>query len=384
MEYHEIANCFPLIQGTDFLDLVEDVRKHGLLQAILTFEGKILDGRNRFRACEVAGVQPRFVAFQGTWEEARATVVSLNLQRRNLTEAEKAIAAKRVANLKHGSNRFEAKVESAIDDSTKPVTRREACEMMGVSEAAFDRASVVVDHGVPELVEAVGRETVPMSTGSEIARAIPAVQPVLMAAGVTAKEARAIAQETSEVQAAIVAAPNPVEAAREAARPHVANNSGNNEWYTPPDLIERARRVMGGIDLDPASSLVANRTVKAEKIYTAENSGLDLPWYAKSVWMNPPYSSEWIGKFATKIVEEVKAGRVKQAITLTNNATDTGWFAEMANAATGMCTLRGRVRFMDPQGNPSGAPLQGQVLLYFGDDFEAFKREFSQLGRVWK
>lgn len=382
MEYHEIANCFPLIQGTDFNDLVEDVRKHGLLQAILTFEGKILDGRNRFRACEVAGVQPRYVAFTGTWEEARATVVSLNLQRRNLTENEKAIAGAKLANLERGSNQHASKGPPIGGSS--PSSKSDAAASMGVPVRAVERASVVVDHGVPELVEAVGRETVPMSTGSEIARAIPAVQPVLMAAGVTAQEARRIAQETSEVQAAIVAAPNPVEAAREAARPHVANNSGNNEWYTPPDLVERARRVMGGIDLDPASCEIANKAVKAEKIYTADNSGLDLPWYAKSVWMNPPYSSEWIGKFASKLVGEVKAGRVKQAITLTNNATDTGWFEALAEHATGMCTLRGRVRFLDPQGNPSGAPLQGQVIMYFGSDFEAFKREFSEVGKVWR
>lgn len=383
MEYHEIANCFPLIQGTDFNDLVENVRKNGLLQAILTFEDKILDGRNRFRACEVAGIPPRYVAFTGTWEEARATVVSLNLQRRNMTQSEREISGARLANLQRGSNRFESKIEGPIGLSTG-ISQSKAAEMMGVSEKGVKRASVIVDHGVPELVEAVGRESVPMSTGSEIARAIPAVQPVLIAAGVTAKEARTIAQETPEVQAAIVAAPNPVEAAREAARPHVANNSGNNEWYTPPDLIDRARRVMGGIDLDPASSLVANRTVKAKKIFTREDSGLERPWVADSLWCNPPYSSDLIGKFATRIVGEFIAGRVKQAITLTNNATDTGWFEALAEHATGMCTLRGRVRFLDPQGKPSGAPLQGQVIMYFGDDFEAFKREFSQLGRVWK
>lgn len=142
MQYHEIANCFPLIQGRDFDDLCEDVKRNGLLQAILTFEDKILDGRNRFRACEVTGIPPRFVAFRGTWEEARATVVSLNLQRRNLTEAEKAIAGAKLRNLRKGDNQH-TQVLGPIGP-TSPVSARDAAEMMGVSEKGIKRASVVV------------------------------------------------------------------------------------------------------------------------------------------------------------------------------------------------------------------------------------------------
>ena len=60
--------------------------------------------------------------------------------------------------------------------------------------------------------------------------------------------------------------------------PHVSYNTGENEWYTPAAYIEAARAVMESIDVDPASSHVANQIVKATTYYTAEDDGRLRHW----------------------------------------------------------------------------------------------------------
>lgn len=164
-------------------------------------------------------------------------------------------------------------------------------------------------------------------------------------------------------------------------KPHVSFNSGNNEWYTPAEFIEAAKLVMGGIDLDPASSEIANKVVKADHYLTAEQDGLKFDWSGR-VWMNPPYSSELIGKFAEKLVTHFELGDIDEAIVLVNNATETAWFQRMLESIKAICFVKKRVRFIDMQGNPSGAPLQGQAILYFGNNINGFADVFGQFGKV--
>lgn len=89
MEYHPAANIFPLLGKDELTSLAGDIKANGLNQPIVTHEGKILDGRNRFRACEIAGVPPRFEAWKnGT--SPTVWVISQNLHRRHLTDSQKA------------------------------------------------------------------------------------------------------------------------------------------------------------------------------------------------------------------------------------------------------------------------------------------------------
>jgi len=164
-------------------------------------------------------------------------------------------------------------------------------------------------------------------------------------------------------------------------KPHVTFNSGNNEWYTPAEYIEAARRVMDGIDLDPASSDIANRTIGAAVYFTAEDDGLRYAWDGR-IWMNPPYAGELIGKFTDKLSHHFLSGEITEAIVLVNNATETVWFQSLLVLASAVCFLKGRVKFIDMNGFPSGAPLQGQAILYLGNNPAAFNKEFLEFGVI--
>jgi phage N-6-adenine-methyltransferase len=163
------------------------------------------------------------------------------------------------------------------------------------------------------------------------------------------------------------------------AKAHVSQNTGQPEWYTPAPYIEAARRVLGAIDLDPASSALAQETVKATTYYTVKDDGLSKAWKGR-VWLNPPYTSGLVDKFTAKLCGHVTDGSVTAAVLLVNNATDAAWFRGAVDFAEAMCCPTGRIKFIDETGEASGAPLQGQVLLYFGSAPDRFISGFKPFG----
>ena len=164
---------------------------------------------------------------------------------------------------------------------------------------------------------------------------------------------------------------------REKNAPHLGQGTGKEDWHTPDDLLALVRAALGGIDLDPASNAVAQQRVGAARYFTKDDDGLAQQWEGR-VYLNPPYTSGLVDQFADKLVAEYRAGRVTEAIWLSNNTTDTAWFERLASAASAILLMAGRVKFWtsDADGTEkTGSPLQGQVLVYLGGRKEAFIEE---------
>lgn len=162
---------------------------------------------------------------------------------------------------------------------------------------------------------------------------------------------------------------------------HVSRGPSDTDWFTPPEITQAAARAMGGIDLDPASSKVANRSVGARNYFTQMEDGLIQEWSGR-VWMNPPFNQPTISQFTDKLVDEYIADNIEAACVLVNNASETEWFQRLAAVSNARCDFKGRIRFWNPD-RLSTTPLQGQVVLYFGDNIPSFAAEFRPFGLLW-
>lgn len=195
-EIHPAATIFPLAEDT-IPELAEDIRKNGLLDPIDLFEGKVLDGRRRLRACKLAGVEPRF---REVATECPVTYALSKQTRRDLTKADRSMAAARAEKLRaklaaeakerrvegnsaggkaSGQSRRGKSVEGlppTSEKETKLKSRDQIGALMGVSGRAVACADKVIRDGVPELVEAVDANKIGVVAGSKIATLEPEEQ----------------------------------------------------------------------------------------------------------------------------------------------------------------------------------------------------------------
>ena len=166
------------------------------------------------------------------------------------------------------------------------------------------------------------------------------------------------------------------------AMPHVLHNTGQFEWYTPPKIIEAVRKTLGSIDCDPASSKIANKTIKATLFYTEADNGLIKKW-GKRCFINPPYSQPLVAQFSEALVSKYKKGEVSAACILVNNSTDSEWFQNIIAVSSAVCFFKGRIRFLNADGNiVDSTPLQGQAVIYLGEERNLFAQLFQPMGIV--
>ena len=156
MDFHPLAEIFPLMEGAEFDGLVADIKANGLREPIVLHEEKILDGRNRYRACKAAEIEPTYEQWENG-SDPRAFVISKNLHRRHLNESQRAMIAARLANLKHGDVASQGSRDTRISIS-------QAAELLNISKATVAEARTVLEHATPDEIQAVEAGEVAAST----------------------------------------------------------------------------------------------------------------------------------------------------------------------------------------------------------------------------
>ncbi|MBA3714393.1 MAG: hypothetical protein H0W76_18355 [Pyrinomonadaceae bacterium] len=156
-----------MMSDAEFTALVNDIREHGLREAIWTHEGKIIDGRNRFKACEKLGINPTYRKWNGKGPLV-SFVVSLNLHRRNLNESQRAMVAAKIANIQKGGDRRSADFKARICALEQP----ETAALLNVSRRSVQHAQKVKESGDKELIAAVKSGEVTVSSAAQYVAAL--------------------------------------------------------------------------------------------------------------------------------------------------------------------------------------------------------------------
>lgn len=172
VKVHPAAELFPLLQGAEFTELVNDIREHGLREPIVfTPDGQLLDGRNRYRACKkIRNEEPiRRVEHSEAW----AYVISTNMRRRHLTESQRAMIAARIAERAHGHHHpvgLKVSADTSSPSRDLPPSKQEAADLLNVSTGSIGRAKRVLQHGTTALQQAVEAGKVKVTTADRVAR----------------------------------------------------------------------------------------------------------------------------------------------------------------------------------------------------------------------
>lgn len=160
-----------------------------------------------------------------------------------------------------------------------------------------------------------------------------------------------------------------------------------DQWGTPPEIIELADEVLGGIELDPCSSDVFNRTVGAERIFAM--SALSRDWFARSILVNPPGGKQGGKSLPALFWEKLMQSAFGHAIWIgfsLEQLANTQRPAPRSNMLDyPLCVPRKRISFVRPDGTRGKSPSHSNVIVYVPgwiDETERFKREFSVLGAV--
>jgi hypothetical protein len=181
LPFHPLAELFPLIEGIEFDDLITSIKENGQHDLIVLLDGMILDGRNRYRACIAAEVEPKTELFTG--RDPIRFVMDHNIHRRHLNESQRAMIAAKLSALSKSGTRTDLG-----EITPRSPTGQEAADMLNVNRATVVSAKTVLREGTADEIKAVEQGSAAVST---IARQIRAKVP---------KEKRATSRDVPQSQ----------------------------------------------------------------------------------------------------------------------------------------------------------------------------------------
>jgi hypothetical protein len=194
MPFHPVAGLFPLLEGPEYEALKEDVRAHGQHVPVVTFQGQIIDGRNRYRACRDLGIDPKFHEWEGQGSLVEF-VLSLNQHRRHLTESQRAMIAAKAKPLFEEEARQRMLAGTAPDhpplraeEGHQGEAAAQAAAQLHVGRDSVYKAQRVVGHGAPELQQAVEAGELSVSAAEVLTALPPEEQAGVLAAGKKARQ----------------------------------------------------------------------------------------------------------------------------------------------------------------------------------------------------
>ena len=159
----------------------------------------------------------------------------------------------------------------------------------------------------------------------------------------------------------------------------INQTSGDFEYYTPIEIVDAAREVMGSIDLDPATSEAGNQRIKARQSFYQNQDGLQYSWY-KNAWLNHPFSRVNNPIWVRKLVYEYDHN-LDQACCITFAATSEKWFQPLLEFP--QCYLSPRTNYYLPDGTLKRGVTKGSCVTYLGDNVDKFIAVFDgKFGKV--
>lgn len=199
LQFHEYCLLFPQADDKTLSDMADDIAKNGLTESIITYEGKILDGRNRYLACMQVNVEPHYTEYRG--DEPLQFVVSKNLHRRHLNASQRALLADQVYKMAKAGDR---------------ITLGQAAKQLNVSQSNVQRAAQVNENASPAVKQAVMDGVTSLNKAHDTLKQAEQNTGVVITPKTTTEERTAVQVEQERILAADAPAPLPSKASQSA------------------------------------------------------------------------------------------------------------------------------------------------------------------------